>query len=73
MFPEFAEMEATGVPVEVDPALMNANLDESVATPPNVKSCVRFPGARIPPDACCHRFVPVPSGRQLVPSARHTD
>ena len=52
MFPEFAEIEATGVPVEVEPALMNANLALSVDVAPRARSVVRFPGLRTSPVNC---------------------
>ena len=36
--PELAEILATGVPVEVEPELMNANLAEAVDISPSTKS-----------------------------------
>ena len=64
MFPELAEIEAVGVPVQREPALMNANLAESVDVPPSARSAVRFPGLRTSP-VSCQQLVPIPSPVQV--------
>src|SRR3989344_1404221 len=59
LFPEFAEIDAVGVPREVDPPSMNANLAVAVAVEPSIRSTVRFPGDRTGPFSC-QKFVPPP-------------
>ena len=60
IFPEFPEIEATGIPPET---LMNANFEEAVDTPPKRRSRVALFGNRIPP-ASVHLDPPDPDPGQ---------